>query len=136
MKHLRKYAILLIFPLHLILFWLFVNGTPMDYFYLCAVVFVLLADFALSAWQTELFTSHRSRISQFAREFLPYLLQKLIVIAADWALLLILGRGDIFRSGLAFWGAVLFASIAALLSGLVTFVTGAARTMLYHDEKR
>lgn len=136
MKKLRKFAILLIFPLHLILFYLFVYGTPMDYFYLCAVLFVFLADFALSAWQTELFTSRRNSIRTVFREFLPYLLQKCIIIAADWGLILCLGKGDIFRNGLAFCAAVVFATASVLLSGLAAFVTGAARTMMYHDEKR
>ena len=133
MKKLKKYAILLIFPLHLILCYLFEYGKPADYIYSGAVLAVLFADFALSAWQMEIFTSHRNSIRVFAKEYLPYLLQKGIILAADAGIFLI---GLKRRYSLGFHVAAGMAAASLLLSALVIFVTGAARTMMYHGEKR
>lgn len=133
MKKIRKYAIFLIFPLHLILFYLYEYGRPMDYVYFCAALFVLLADFALSVWELEIFTSHRNSIRLYAREYLPYLLQKCIILAADAGMFWL---GQKLRYSLAYFVSVGLAGAALLLSALVAFVTGAARTMMYHDEKR
>ena len=130
---LKKFAVLLIFPLHLMLCWLFEYGSPADYLYFGAVLTVLLIDFALSAWQLEIFTSHRNSIRVFAKEYLPYLLQKGIILAADAGLF---GIGLKLQYSLGYCVSVGLAAASLLLSALVAFVTGAARTMMYHDEKR
>ena len=138
MKNPRKYAIFLIFPLHLILYYTFVHGSHEEAFYYGELLFVLLADFGLSFWQMEIFTSKRNSIRVFAKSFLPYLLQIFILIAANAVLLLLLcrdGAGILSKSfeyGIAGGAAI----IEVVLGALVTFVTGAARTMMYHDEKR
>ena len=129
-EKLRKYAIILIFPLHLGLMR-FMSGADVKWIAYALMLFVLFADFALSFWQMEIFTSGRNRISDFAREFLPYLLQKVVLIAAE--LLLMLWMTDRNFGILLAYGT---AAVSMILSALVTFVTGAARTMMYHDEKR
>ena len=138
MKNPRKYAIFLIFPLHLILYYTFVHGSHEEAFYYGELLFVLLADFGLSFWQMEIFTSKRNSIRVFAKSFLPYLLQIFILIAANVMLLLLLckdGAGILSKSfGYSIAGSA--AIIEVVLGALVTFVTGAARTMMYHDEKR
>lgn len=138
MKKLKKYAVLLVFPLHLILYYTFVHGSHEESFYYGELLFVLLADFVLSFWQMEILTSKRNSIRVYAKAFLPYLLQNGILIAANAVLLLLLckdGAGILSKSfgyGIAGGAAI----IEVLLGALVTFVTGAARTMMYHDEKR
>lgn len=130
-EKLRKYAIILIFPLHLGLMRFMSGGTDVKWIAYALMLFVLFADFALSFWQMEIFTSGRNRISDFARDFLPYLLQKVVLIAAE--LLLMLWMTDRNFGILLAYGT---AAVSMILCGIVTFVTGAARTMMYHDEKR
>lgn len=130
---LKKFAVLLIFPLHLMLFWLFEYGSPADDIYFGLVLFVLLADFALSAWELDIFTSHRNSIRVFAKDYLPYMLQKGIILAADAGMF---GIGLKLQYSLGYCVSVGLAAASLLLSALVAFVTGAARTMMYHDEKR
>ena len=135
---LKKFAVLLILPLHLILYYTFVHGSHEESFYYGELLLVLLADFVLSFWQMEIFTSKRNSIRVFASAFLPYLLQNVILLAANVILLLLLckdGAGILSKSfGYGIAGSA--AIIEVVLSALVTFVTGAARTMMYHDEKR
>ena len=135
MKNLRKYAILLTFPLHLGYLALLLFGPRMDYFYSIVALALLLIDFALSCWQMELFTSQRNKVGVLMHDFLPYLLQKLAVIGVEWLILLINGSGDVLRAELVLLVGVCLTTAGALLSGLVTFVTGAGRTMLYHDKR-
>ena len=89
---LKKFAVLLIFPLHLMLYYTFVHGTHEEAFYYGELLFVLLADFVLSFWQMEIFTSRRNSIRIFAGAFLPYLLQNVMLLAANVILLLLLCR--------------------------------------------
>ena len=135
---LKKYAVLLVFPLHLILYYSFANGVHEDSFFYGEILFVLLADFVLSFLQMEIFTSKRNSIRVFAKDFMPYLLQNGILIAANVILMLLLCKDGvgILSKGFGYSLAGSTAIIEVLLSALVTFVTGAARTMMYHDEKR
>ncbi len=135
---LKKFAVLLVFPLHLILYYTFANGIHEDSFFYGELLFVLLTDFALSCWQMEIFTSRRNSIRTFAHDFLPYLLQNGILLAANVVLMLVLCRDGvgILSKGFSYGIAGSAAIIEVLLSALVTFVAGAARTMMYHDEKR
>ena len=137
MKMIKKCTILLIFPLHLSLYFTAGHGYHGAGFYLTELLIMQLADFALSFWQMDLFTAKRNSIRVFAKDFLPYLLQNVLLIAA-YIILILRSESDAsilssrFISGLAGCTAI----IEVLLGALVTFVTGAARTMMYHDEKR
>ena len=135
-QKIRKYAILLMLPLHLIFYWAMLYGPRADYIYDIAMIVILLIDFALSAWQTELFSARRSRVRDFLHAFTPHLLQKTVLLAAGWCIVLINGRGNIRYAELEILFGVIFISVIVVLSGLVTFVTGAAKTMLYHDESK
>ena len=53
-----------------------------------------------------------------------------------WIIILLLTQGDILRSEYKYCVAGILVTAAAILSAVVTFVTAAARTMMYHDEKR
>lgn len=130
-EKLRKYAIILMLPLHLVLMRMMSGGPDGEWIPYALMLFVLFADFALSFWQMEIFTSGRNRISDFASDFLPYLLQKIVLIAVE--LLWIFELTDRNFGILLAFGT---AAVSMILSALVTFVTGAARTMMYHDEKR
>ncbi len=136
MKNLRKCAVLFLLPLHILLILMFVFGEPADYIYSIAALGVLLADFALSFLQMEIFTSRRNSIRNVMHDFRAYILEKLAVIAADWIIILLMTQGDILRSEYKYCVAGVLVTAAAILSAVVTFVTAAARTMLYHDEKR
>ena len=109
-----------------------------NWFYLISMMILPITDFILSFWQLEIFTARHNRIPAFARAFLPYLLQKIALLAVELILLFAVTKGDIALKSRGFSYEVAFAAAAAslVLSTLVTFVTGAARTMMYHDEKR
>lgn len=101
-----------------------------------ALAAVLVTFFAM-AWEMRLFTRKTNRISDYLQDFLPCLMQIILIAAGEIAAALLLNN-----PALAFWSpaegflwAILCAAIL-ILCGIVTFVTGAARTMLYHDEKR
>ena len=138
MKKLRKFAIFLMIPLHLFLMYSFSHGDHGSSFYLLEMLSVVLADFALSCWQMEILTSRRNRISVFGHAFLPYLLQNLLMIAAEFALIRVICKGEFFApdKNPGYFLAWAGGAAAALLCALVTFVTGAARTMMYHDEQK
>ncbi len=136
MKNFRKYAVLFLLPLHILLILLFVYGSPADYVYSIATLGVLLADFALSFLQNEIFTSRRSSIRIVMHDFRPYLLEKLEIMAADWIIILLMTQGDILRDAYKYCVSGILLTAMVILSAVVTFVTAAARTMMYHDEKR
>lgn len=129
----RKFLILLMFPIHLMLLFRMKemqSGTAL----LLAVLLILAADFVLSFIQTETFSARDRNIPGFAVRFLPYLLQKILIAAADGITAYFWQESDFIKvlSTDDLWFAVCAAGL--LLSALVVLVTGWARTMLYHDE--
>ncbi len=96
-----------------------------------------LGTFAVMAWEMRLFTSKTSRIADFALDFLSCLMQMILIgigeIIAAFLLSSILVRVWSRTEGFI-WVIICVAML--ILCGIVTFVTGAARTMMYHDEKR
>ena len=132
-EKLRKFAIILIFPLHLFLTYGMKGNSGT--FMMITVLLTMLADLALSFWQLQSFTAKYSKIRAFGSEYLRYLLQAVLVGAAE-GLIYFFAVGSILNEE---WDKGLFftVSVAELILGaLVAFVTGAARTMMYHDEKR
>lgn len=136
-EKLRKFAIILILPLHLFLTYGMKGNSGT--FMMITVLLTMLADLALSFWQLQSFTAKYSRIRTFGSEYLRYLLQAVLVGAAE-GLIYFFAVGSLHLNILnEDWGKGLFftVSVAELILGaLVAFVTGAARTMMYHDEKR
>ena len=136
-EKLRKFAILLILPLHLFLTYgtSGMEGTAV----IIVVLITMLADFALSFWQLRSFTATHSNLRAFGGDYLPYLLQTVLAGIVE-ALIYFFAVGTMHVNILSKdWGKGLYftVSIAELILGaLVALVTGAARTMLYHDEKR
>lgn len=132
-EKLRKFAIILMLPLHLFLTY-GVTGNS-GTFMMITVLLTMLADLALSFWQLQSFTAKYSKIRAFGSEYLRYLLQAVLVGTAE-GLIYFFAVGSILNED---WDKGLFftVSVAELILGaLVAFVTGAARTMMYHDEKR
>ena len=132
-EKLRKFAIILMLPLHLFLTY-GVTGNS-GTFMMITVLLTMLADLALSFWQLQSFTAKYSKIRAFGSEYLRYLLQAVLVGAAE-GLIYFFAVGSILNED---WdkGLLFTVSVAELILGaLVAFVTGAARTMMYHDEKR
>ena len=136
MKKLRKFAIFLLLPLHL--FMIFgmrgMGGSVMT----AVIVFTLLADAALSFLQMELLTSKRNSIGLYVSEFCPYLVEKVLLGVIEFGIFKLTGGAshNILSES---WGKGLFFEVSLItmaLVAVVTFVTGAARTMMYHDEKR
>ncbi len=117
-----------------------VHDTPRpDYHPAKGIIFMLtfLVTFAAMASEMRLFTRKTSRISNFAHEFLPCLTQIVLIAVGEMiaAILLNNPRLTFWSPAEGYFWAILCA-IMLLLIGIVIFVTGAARTMLYHDEKR
>ena len=132
-EKLRKFAIILMLPLHLFLTYGMKGNSGT--FMMITVLLTMLADLALSFWQLQSFTAKYSKIRAFGSEYLRYLLQAVLVGAAE-GLIYFFAVGSILNED---WDKGLFftVSVAELILGaLVAFVTGAARTMMYHDEKR
>lgn len=98
---------------------------------------VFLAMFAAMAWEMRLFSRKTSRIPEFIQDFLPCLTQIVLIAVGEMiaAILLNNPRLTFWSPAEGYFWAILCA-IMLLLIGIVIFVTGAARTMLYHDEKR
>lgn len=135
MKKMRKYGIFLLFPLHLLLtYGMNSAGAALM---TAAILFTLLTDAVLSFRQLEILTSDRNGIGLFVSDFFPYFLEKLLIGAAEWMIFrIIVHSGSILsenRREMLFFAVSL---IESALIAVVTFVTGAARTMMYHDEKR
>ncbi len=136
-EKLRKFAILLILPLHLFLTYgtSWMEGTAV----MILALITVLAVFALSFWQLRSFTAKHSNLRDFSGDYLPYLLQTVLAGIVE-GLIYFFAVGTMHVNILSEdWGKGLYftVSIAELILGaLVALVTGAARTMLYHDEKR
>ncbi len=100
------------------------------------ILLVMAADFALSFRQLRIFSSAHRSISEYGRQFVPYFLEKCLIAGAEAILTFLIDKKgflNIISTG-GFWAAVCIAEM--LLTAIVVFVIGAARTMLYHDEKR
>ena len=99
----------------------------------------VLAVFVLSFWQLRSFTAKHSNMRDFSGDYLPYLLQTVLAGIVE-GMIYFFAVGTMHVNILSEdWGKGLYftVSIAELILGaLVALVTGAARTMLYHDEKR
>lgn len=135
-KKIRKFAIFLIFPVHLFLTY-GMKGKSSGLM-TAMILITLFADAVLSFLQLGIFTSKRNRIGLFASDFLPYLLEKVLIGAAEWGIFAYTG-GVSHNILSGSWGKGLFFAVSLItmaLVAVVTFVTGAARTMMYHDEKR
>ena len=138
MQKMRKFAIFLLIPLHVLIYWAeFQNSGTL---FLCICFLTLLADFALSFRDLRIFTAKRGRIGIFAHDFLPHLGKKALLAAADFAIFLILNTTQhhafdgFILDNEVFWFTI---CMAELLCGLlVCFVTGAASTMLHHDDEK
>lgn len=131
---LRNFLILLLFPIHLLLLWQMQDMRSQTGF-LLLVLLVLVADFVLSFRQTEILSAKDRGFSGFAARFLPYLLLKFLIAAAD-GITAHFQHDDfpiLFSTG-ELWFTVCAAEL--LLSALVVFVTGWARSMLGHDDDK
>ena len=136
-EKLRKFAIILILPLHL--FLTYGTGGMEGTAQMIILLITVLADFSLSFWQLRSFTAKHSNLRAFSGDYLPYLLQAVLAGIVE-GLIYFFAVGTMHVNILSEnWGKGLYftVSIAELILGaLVALVTGAARTMLYHDEKR
>lgn len=135
MQKIRKFTVFLLIPLHLLIYPAeFQNGA----LFFGACLLALLADFALSFRDLRIFTAKRGKIGVFAHDFLPHLGKKALIAAADFVIYLILNATQHHEfDGFIFDNEMLWFSIciAELICGLlVSFVTGAASTMLHHDD--
>ena len=133
-KKLRKFAIFILFPIHVFFYFAPIYDSQKTFFFSCFLLFA--ADIVLSFSDLHLLTSKRGRIGIFAHDFLPHLCKKALIAASDFIVFLILDftqtHGFDIIDTEQFW---LFVCITAMvLAALVTFVTGAARTMLFHDD--
>lgn len=129
---LRGLLLLICFPVHLLLLLLFC-GEPAGGVIVGAVLAAVLFTGFCTAEALSLFTRKTASIRDFAHDFLPALFQTGLVLAADLAVyfLLLAGTARAQRGGL--WLAVCMT--VQILCTLIGFVTGAARTMLYHEDR-
>lgn len=98
---------------------------------------VFLMTFFAMAWEMHLFTRKTSRITDYVSDFMPCLMQIVLLAAGEITAAFLLNnpRLTFWSPAEGFFWAIACA-VMLLLSGIVTFVTGAARTVMYHDEKR
>lgn len=133
----RKFAIFMMFPLHIVLFYIEAAGNATVFF--GAVIFMTLADMALSVGQLRLLTRKEKSVRPFFRDFGVYFAEIAAVIAAEFLFSRVIkAPGDSFNIlGANFtqnvWIAVCI--IMLLACALISMAVGAARTMLYHDDK-
>ena len=136
-QKLRNFAIFLMLPLHVILFYIECAGEASGFF--GAVIFMTLADMALSVWQLRLLTRREKSVKPFFRDFGIYCAEIAALIAVEFLISrLIRAPGDDFAIlGASFsqdvWIAVCI--IMLLACALISMAIGAVRTMLFHDEK-
>lgn len=128
MKKLRSIAIFAVVFFHIPVLFTFLYGDQ-KWKYALAVLIALFGDICLSFWQMEITTGRYGKIGDYARAFLPYFLEKLVIVGAECIFYII------YKTNFNFMLWWIFCTGIAALSALVTFVTGAARTMLYHDER-
>lgn len=131
----RKWAIFLLIPLHLFMYYAEFQNAALFWF---SVILAFLADFVLSFMDLRIASAKRGRIGVFAHDFLSHLGKKALIAAADFVLYLILDATQhhsfdgIVLDDEQFWLFVCY--VIMILSLLVVFVTGAAATMLHHDD--
>ena len=102
---------------------------------------IMIAAFLMTCfamiWEMRLFTRKTSRIPDYVSDFMPCLMQIVLLAAGEITAAFLLNnpRLTFWSPAEGFFWAIACA-VMLLLSGIVTFVTGAARTVMYHDEKR
>ena len=135
MKKLRKCAIFLLIPIHLFLYDAECSSGRL---FIVTVILTVLADMALSVWQLQLLTRREGSVKPFFRDFRVYLAQAAVLLAAEYLISLVIPQdsgmkilGPRFSQEL--WLAVCI--ITVLACALICMAVGAARTMLYHDDK-
>ena len=135
MKKLHKYAILLLLPVHLFLYYAECSSSKL---FIVTVILTVLADMALSVWQLRLMTRREGSVKPFFRDFRVYLAQAAALFAAEYLISwLILRDSSMKILGARFsqqlWLAVCI--ITLLACALICMAVGCARTVLYHDDK-
>lgn len=135
-EKLRKYAIFGIIPLHVILLILFLE-TGVDiwiYYALTLLIFLITAE--LMFWQTHTLTGKYKKVRDFSAAYMPLLIQTVLLIAAEFCFYLVHeDHGGILSDSMKYGVWWLFCVVSTVCALIVTFVIGAARTMLFHDEK-
>lgn len=138
MGKLQKCMIFALIVPHLIMLYLLTQTSITQTAFFVTVLLVFVADMVLSFWQMETFSATYTNIGDFFVGFCPYFFEKLLLGVIEFLIYFIPYGGDSGHSILsegfnfAIWFAV--CAITMFLTALVTFVTGAARTMLYHDK--
>lgn len=136
MGKLKKFLIFALLVLHLIMLYFFTETDITSTAVFIIVFLVFVADMVMSFWQMETFSATYTNIGDFFVAFCPYFVEKLLLGVIEFLIYFIpYGKNhSILSEGFDFsiWFAV--CAITMFLAALVTFVTGAARTMLYHDK--
>jgi len=135
MKKLRRYEIFAVIIFHLPLLLVFRQASAAGWAYASSVLLALFADTALSLHQTKTFTAQYENLRGYVTAFSPYFLEKCIIIAAEFGIYRLLKAEREQEEQIRYLLWWLFSMGTAVLVALVTFVTGAARTMLYHDDR-
>ncbi|MBR5372050.1 MAG: hypothetical protein IK130_07530 [Oscillospiraceae bacterium] len=135
MAKLRKFEIFAVMIFHLPLLLVFRQSTAEGWMYVSAVLLALFADIALSFHQTKTFTAQYENLRGYVAAFSPYFLEKCIIIAAEFGICRLLKADREQEEQIRYLLWWLFSMGTAALAAVVTFVTGAARTMLYHDDR-
>ena len=110
--------------------------------WMAATLVTFLAAAAISLWEIQIFQRKTASVRVFMSAYVPYLIRTAVIIILTVALFLYVreNAAEIYSGGwinppMFQWTALCWIAICALCS-LVTFVTGAARTMLYHDDEK
>ena len=88
------------------------------------LVLVFLLIFGISAWEMRLLTRKTSNIRDFVKDYVPFLIQTVCILAADIVLCTMMTQIPMLVKLIAY-------AAAELCCALTVFLIGAASTVLY-----
>lgn len=105
---------------------LLICGTRTQQIQILPLVIVFLLIFGISAWEMRLLTRKTGKIRDFMKDYVPFLIQTVCILAADILLCTVMTQIPMLVACIAY-------TAAELCCALTVFVIGAASTVLYRE---
>ena len=118
------------------------HGIWQDRLWMLLTFVTFLAAAAISFWEMQIFHRKTSLVRVFMSAYLPYLMQTAAIVLVTAALFWYVRKNaaEIYSAGIInppmFQMTAIYWIVICIACAIVTFVTGAARTMLYHDDQK